>query len=132
MAGDFEDQGWVRLGVAAALGREAAADGKAFLPFLARLLQGAMPDETEVRTQGLFKKAVVGVSVDLGGTRYTVEDPGRGPLAASRVQVVRGIALKTEAIGIAECLAELEVALEARAKESTQARSALASMLGLE
>lgn len=132
MAGDFEDQGWARLGVAAALGREYAADGKAFLPFLARLLQGAMPGETEVRTQGLFKKTVVGVSVDMGGTRYLVDDPGKGPLAAARTQVVRGIALKTEPISLADCLAELEAALEARAAESAQARAALAGMLGLE
>ena len=132
MADELEDQGWARLGVAAALGREHAADGKAFLPFLARLLRGAMPDETDVRTQGLFKKSVVGVSVDLGGTRYAVEDPGRGPLAAVRTQVVRGIALKTEPIPMADLLAEIEAALEARAVENAQARSALARMLGLE
>ncbi len=132
MAGDLEDQGWVRLGVAAALGREYAADGRNFLPFLVNLLQGAMPDETEVRTQGLFKKSVVGVSVDLGGARYAVDDPGRGALAATRTQVVRGIALKTEAIAMPELLAELEAILEARAAENARARAALSQMLGLE
>ena len=132
MADELEDQGWARLGVAAALGREYAADSRAFLPFLVKLLQSAMPDETAVRTQGLFKKSVVGVSLDLGGTRYTIDDPGRGPLVAARTQVVRGIALKTEAIAMPECLAELEAALEARAAENARARSALAGMLGLE
>ena len=132
MADDLEGRGWARLGVAAALGREYAADGKAFLPFLVRLLEGAMPEETEVRTQGFFKKSVVGVVVDLGATRYSVEDPGRGPLTATRTQVVRGIALKNETIPMPELLAEMEAALEARAGENARARAALAGMLGLE
>ena len=132
MADDLEDQGWARLGVAAALGREYAADARGFLPFLATLLQGAMPEETEVRTQGFFKKAVVGVAVDLGGVRYAVDDPGRGPLLATRTQVVRGIALKTEALAMPELLAEMEAVLESRARESAQARAALGRTLGLE
>ncbi len=132
MADDLEGEGWARLGVAAALGREYAADSRAFLPFLAKLLQGAMPDETELRTQGLFRKSLVGVSVDLGGTRYAVDDPGRGPLAAVRTQVVRGIALKSEPIAMPDFLAELEAILETRAAENARARSALAGMLGLE
>lgn len=132
MADDLEGRSWARLGVAAALGREYAADGKAFLPFLANLLEGAMPEETTVRTQGLFKKSIVGVTVDLGGTRYAVDDPGRGPLTAARTQVVRGIALKTEAIPMDELLAELEAALETRAGENARARAALGQMLGLQ
>lgn len=132
MADDLEGQGWARLGVAAALGREYAADARAFLPYLARMLEGAMPDETEVRTQGFFKKTIVGVGLDLGGTRYSVDDPGRGPLVAARTQVVRGIALKTEPLSLEECLAELERALENRARENASARRALGQMLGLE
>lgn len=132
MPDDLEGQGWARLGVAAALGREYAADNRAFLPFLAQLLQSAIPDETQVRTQGLFKKSIVGVSVDLGGTRYAIEDPGRGPLTAVRTQVVRGIALKSEPIAMPDCLAELETILEARAAENARARSALSGLLGLE
>lgn len=132
MADDIEGQGWARLGVAAALGREYAADARAFLPFLARMLEGALPEETTVRTQGFFKKTIVGLGVDLGGTRYTLDDPGRGPLVAARTQVVRGIALKTEPLSMEACLAELEAALESRARENAHARKALAGMLGLE
>ncbi len=132
MADDLEGQGWARLGVAAALGREYAADSKAFLEFLGRLLKGAMPEETEIRTRGLFKKSIEAVVLDLGGRRYMIEDPGRGPLAASRVQVVRGIALKTESISVEECLVELEAALTTRAGENARARAALGQMLGLE
>lgn len=131
MSNDLEGQGWARLGVAAAIGREYASDARAFLPFLSRLLEGAMPDETTVKTQGFFKKTIVGVNVDLGGTRYSLDDPGRGPLAAARTQVVRGIALKTEAIPMDVLLAELEAALEARARENADARKALAGILGL-
>lgn len=132
MADDLEGQGWARLGVAAALSREYANDSKAFLGFLANLLKSAMPDETEIRTRGLFKKTVEGVVLDLGERRYVIEDPGRGPLAASRVQVVRGIALKTESISVEECLAELEATLTIRAGENAKARAALGQMLGLE
>ena len=132
MSDDLEEQGWARLGVAAALGREYAADARAFLPFLARMLEGAIPDETSVRTRGFFKKTIVGVGVDLGGTRYSLEDSGHGPLVATRTQVVRGIALKTEAIPMDVLLAELEATLETRASENAGARKALAGMLGLE
>lgn len=131
MADDLEDRSWARMGVAAALGREYAAEGKTFLEFLARLLKSTMPDETEVATKGLFKKSVQGVTVDLGDTRFTIQDPGKGPLAASRAQVVRGIALKTEPISVEECLRELEIALESRANENARARQALSDMLGL-
>lgn len=132
MADDLEGQGWARLGVAAALGREYASDSKTFLEFLAQLLKGAMPEETEIRTRGLFKKSIEAVQLDLGGRRYAIEDPGKGPLVASRIQVVRGIALKTESISVQECLAELESALETRASENARARAALGQMLGLE
>jgi len=132
MADDLEGQGWARLGVAAALGQEYAKDSKAFLGFLGSLLKGAMPEETEIRTRGLFKKTVEAVVLDLGGWRYQIEDPGRGPLLATRAQVVRGIALKTETIPIEECLAELEATLTARAGENAKARAALAQMLGLD
>lgn len=132
MIDDPEGQGWARLGVAAALGREYAGEGRSFLPFLARLLQGAMPEETELRTQGLFKKSLVGITIDLGGTRYAVDDPGRGPLAVSRTQIVRGIALKTEPLAMPEFLVELEAILETRAGENARARAALARMLGLD
>ena len=131
MPDELEDSSWARLGVAAALSREYAADGKAFLVLLAQLLKSAMPEETEVTTRGLFKKAVSGVVVDLGKTRYSIEDVGKGPLSVSRAQVVRGIALKTEAIPMEECLAELQESLESRAHENARARQALSDMLGL-
>lgn len=132
MADGFEDQGWVRLGVAAALSREYASDSKRFLELLAKMLSEAMPEETEVRTKGLFKKSVSGVVVDLGGSRLSIEDTGRGPLAAWRAQVVRGIVLKNESASVEEVLAEVEAALETRAAENARARKALADALGLD
>lgn len=118
--------------MAAALSREYASDSKRFLELLAKMLSEAMPEETEVRTKGLFKKSVFGVVIDLGGSRLSIEDTGRGPLAAWRAQVVRGIVLKNESASVEEVLAEVEAALETRAAENARARKALADALGLD
>jgi hypothetical protein len=132
MADDFEAQDWVKFGVAATLSRQYAADQRAFLEMLARLLEGAMPDETEVmRRGGLFaKKTVQKVMVTLGENRYTLEDPGRGPLQAARVRVVRGIALKTETISVEAWVDELSAYVDARARTDQAAREALARLVG--
>lgn len=128
----FEDQAWVRLGVATALGREYQADQRSFLALLADALEKALPGETELKRTGFFSnKRLVSVSLQLGNDRYTIEDPGRGPLVAMRVHVVRGIAVKTEEIAMDQALAEIGEALDQRAKTSEAARNALAAMLGL-
>jgi hypothetical protein len=132
MADDFEAQDWVKFGVATTLSRQYAADQRGFLEMLARLLEGAMPDETEVmRRGGLFsKKTVQRVMVTLGENRYTLEDPGRGPLQAARVRVVRGIALKTEPISVEEWVDELSAHVDERARTDQAAREALARLVG--
>src|SRR4051812_44071522 len=91
------DEG-LKLSLAAALSKQYAADSRSFLTALAQMLESALPDETEVRTRGgLFsKKHVHCVTTVLDGDRYSLEDPGHGPLRASRTHIVRGIALKTE------------------------------------
>ena len=74
------------------------------------VLAGALPDETEVeRKGGLFQreKPVRKVTVTLGDHIYTLEDLGRGPLAAHRAKVVRGITLKTEPLPTEDWLADL-------------------------
>src|SRR5579884_3821418 len=93
MADDFEQQDWVRFGVAAALSKQYAADQRVFLDLLAQMLESALPNETEIgRRGGLFsKKTVQRVTVQMGDNRYTLEDPGRGPLQATRTHIVRGI-----------------------------------------
>src|SRR5438128_675541 len=96
MSDPFEQQEWVKFGVAATLSKQYAADQRMFLDLLARMLEGALPDEAEIaRKGGLFsKKTVQRVSLQIGTDRYTLEDPGRGPLRATRTKIVRNIALK--------------------------------------
>jgi hypothetical protein len=129
---EFEQQDWVKFGVAAALSKQYAADQRVFLELLAQMLEGALPGETEVgRRGGLFsKKTVQRVAVTLGDNRYTLEDPGRGLLQATRTHIVRGIALKTEPIPVQEWLEEMGAALDERVRTNAAAREALARMVG--
>ena len=128
MTGD----GFSEVGVAGALGRAYAQDARTFLPLLAQVLQGALPDETQVeRRGGLFQrdKPVRKVTVTLGDQTYTLEDAGRGPLAAQRAKAVRGITLKTEALPVEEWLADLSAEIAARAQQSEKAFFALKNLL---
>ncbi len=120
------------VGVAGALAHAYAQDARGFLPLLAAVLSGTLPDETEIeRRGGLFQKdkPVRKISVTLGDSVYTLEDLGRGPLAASRVKIVRGITLKTEAIPTEDWLAEMSAEIHARAQRNEKAFFALKSLL---
>ena len=131
MEDSFENRDDVRIGVAAALGRQFAADARGFLPLLCGLLRQWLPGETKEITTGFFKKITVGVEVTLDDTCYRISDPGRGRPTAERVKVVRGIALKTESISKEQCLAEIAETIEVRAQRTTEDRAAMARMLGL-
>jgi hypothetical protein len=125
---EFEQRDWVKLGVAATLSRQYAADQRAFLERLAEMLESALPDETEIgRRGGLFARKVArrGV-VTLSENRYALEDTGGGTLRATRTHLVRGIALKTVGLPVEEWLAELGALLDERARTSAAARHALA------
>ena len=79
-------------------------------PLLGQVLTSALPDESEIeRRGGLFQreKPIRKVTVTLGDHIYTLEDLGRGPLAAARAKVVRGITLKTEPMPVEDWLADL-------------------------
>lgn len=132
MSDDFEQQEWFKVGMAATLAREYAADQRTFLELLAQMLERALPDETQVtRKGGLFtKKTVQRVVVTMNEDRYTLEDPGRGPLQAARTRVVRGIALKTEPITAEEWVNALGSTLDERARTSAETRAALARLVG--
>lgn len=120
------------VGVAGALAHAYAQDARGFLPLLAVVLTGTLPDETVIeRKGGLFQKEkpVRKIAVTLGDNIYTLEDLGRGPLAASRVKVVRGITLKTEPLATEDWLAELSGEIAARAARNEKAFFALKSLL---
>lgn len=128
-----DEPNMLNLGVAAALGKQYAADQRTFLETLAPMLESALPDETVIeRRGGLFaRKTVQHIVVTLDEFRYTLADAGRGPLHASRTRIVRGIALKTEEVPMEEWLAGLGTALDQRANSSAAAREALARMIGV-
>ena len=132
MSDDFEQQEWVKFGVATTLSKQYAADQRSFLESLATMLEAAMPSETEVvRKGGLFsKKTVSKVIVTLGEYRLALIDEGRGPLQATRVRMVRGIALKTEIIAVENWVIELSETIDERAKTNRAAREALARLAG--
>ena len=132
MPDEFEQQEWVKFGVAATLSKQYAADQRQFLERLATMLDSALPEEAEVvKRGGLFsKKTIAKVIVTFGEHRYTLEDPGRGPLLAWRTRIVRGIALHTEPVPVETWLNEISANLDDRARTSATAREALARLVG--
>jgi hypothetical protein len=128
----FEDQAWVKMGVAAALAQQYESDQRPLLQLLASSFEKAFPGQIKTQTKGLFGgKHIVSLEVTLGDYVYTIEDPGRGSLVATRKKLVRGIALKTEPLPMQACLDELAQELEIRAKSSSETHRALAESLGL-
>jgi hypothetical protein len=111
--------------------RADAGDAKAFLEALATKLGGALPSRTEIQREShLFSshKPVKQISLTVGEFRYQIGHQ-HGTLAALRTRVVRGIALKTEALGVDQWLDELTQALLQLAEQSAQDRAALQRML---
>lgn len=125
---DLEDEQWLRLGVAATLAREYAADQRRFLEEVARMLERAIPGQVQVsRSGGLFsaRRKARAVRIDLGDYRYTLEDPGQGGLAARRILVKRGIVLNSEDLPVPEWIAALCSALQEYALQHEGALAAL-------
>lgn len=120
------------VGVAGALAHAYAQDARTFLPLLAQVLTSALPDESQVeRKGGLFQreKPIRKVVVTLGDSIYTLEDLGRGPLAARLAKVVRGITLKTEVVAVEDWLADLSAHVASRAQQNEKAFFALKNLL---
>ncbi len=111
--------------------RADAGDTKSFLEVLANKLGGALPTRTSVeRESHLFarEKPVKSISIELGEFRYQIGHQ-HGTLTAQRTRVVRGIALKTEALGVDDWLDALSQALLELAQQSASDRAALQRML---
>jgi hypothetical protein len=130
---DFEADPLIQIGVAGALSKELQQDHEQFIQYLARALQSAFPNEAQLRYEGGFlaKKRLAGVSIKLGDDVYSLTKPTRGALESTRTHVVRGIALKTEPIPVEQWLHEISSRIEETVGKNSQARSALASALGL-
>jgi hypothetical protein len=119
------------LDLLAASLRADATDTAAFLDALAARLEGALPGQVEVqRKGGLFGggKRVRRIAVRLGDSHYEIEGE-HGALVARRRNVVRGIALKSEELGVDAWIEGLSADLLALAQRSEQGRLALQRLL---
>lgn len=122
----------LELSVAAAMSRQYTDDSRAFLVSLADLLESALPGEARVRRSGLFggnSRPVRRIEIDFPEGRFALEDTGRGPLAATRTQIVRDVALKTETVPISEWIEAVSAAIARRADESKATRDSLQQLL---
>lgn len=121
----------LKIGVAANLTKHYAGAGRDLLAPLATLFTDALGDRAEVRMAGGFlsKKVISGLTLDLGEWSYALEDAGgdpkTGPVVAKRTRIVRGIALKTEELPVAEWLEEVGLALEVEAQNNQSMHQAL-------
>lgn len=113
--------------------RAAGGDLKAFVPVLADKLEAALPARVRVerRRTGLLSGARVVARIEcaLGDSRYALAQSA-GAWEATRSTVVRGIALKSETLGIEQWLGRLLADLEAEARSSDEGSRALARLLG--
>jgi hypothetical protein len=130
----MEDEGWLALGVAAAMAKEHAAHQVEFLDWLARFLGEALPDHVTVERKGsLFarEKPVSAVRIELGEEHYVLAGGSRGgALKAQRSLVKRGIVLRTEDLPVERWIADLGEALEGHSRQNQAAASALRKFFG--
>jgi hypothetical protein len=119
------------LDLLAASLRADAGDTAAFMEALAARLEGALPGQVDVERKGrLFggAKQVRRIAVRLGDTHYEIENDGGAPTARRR-SVVRGIALKSEDLGVDAWIDDLSRDLVALAESSERGRAALERLL---
>lgn len=130
MPDSFEDQDWVRTGVAAAIVRSLDGAGPHALQAVADLLIKLLPQRTKLEYKGLLSKKLFRATVTLGEDALSLELDAMGGLIASCVHISRGIALKRELWPLEQWVAELVEALEAKAAADESARRALEAWLG--
>jgi len=112
--------------------RADANDTRAFMEALATKLGGALPQRARVeRGGGMFSHThpVRRIALNLGDYEYVVVADG-GALSAARTHLVRGIALKSEPLGLDEWIEALAAELTDLATRSAQDRAALQRLLG--
>jgi hypothetical protein len=121
MVGDFDQ-------LAASL-RADARDADAFFDVLVVKLQGAFPDQVEIKRGGLLGRgAPRAVSVTLGEHRYEAERANKA-ISCRRRMFVRGIALKSEDLNMDAWIDALSADLVEQAGSSARARDALERLL---
>lgn len=133
MSGTF-DSAWEEIGVSAALAKSYESDQGTFLPLLAGLLEGAMPEALAIERKPLHlfskDKRIVQIRLNLGDDTYTLQQPDSGGrLVGWHAKTVRGITLKTEQIALDRWLADVGAIITKRAQESEAAALALKTFL---
>ncbi len=112
--------------------RRAQGDSKAFMDAFATRMESALPGRVQVerRRDGLFSKQthVVKVSVEIQGVVYQLELE-RANFSARRTKSVRGVVLKSEALGVPEWLAALNHDIEQLAGNADAASSVIHDFL---
>jgi hypothetical protein len=135
-----EESDALSLQVSGAMARQYAEDARGFLRHLADFLVGALGESAvKVQRTGLFggdNRPVKRIEVEFTGedngkaSRFTVEDTGgRGSLTATRVQVVRNIALKTDTLPVEDWIEAVSASIAAEAERNKSARNALRDLL---
>jgi hypothetical protein len=112
--------------------RADAQDNATFLEVLAAKLEDALPGRVQVhRAGGLLRKThpVTAMDVELGEDRFHVSAPAPGQLETRHSRAVRGIVLKSDALGLSEWIDALSQALVAEAARSEADRTALERLL---
>lgn len=112
--------------------RADTTDTAAFLDALATKLAGALPHRVRVtRGGGLFSHThpVNHLAVNLGEWEYEVAARPGGDLSAARTHTVRGVALKSEPLGLDEWIELLGAELAVLAQRSAQDRAAMQRLL---
>jgi hypothetical protein len=98
------------------------------LEFLAKKLEQSLPQNTTVTRGGWFlsKEHPVGqITVSFGDYQYQITRERHGSFTAKVIKLVRGVAIKTTEIPIAQWTDEVAQQLAQLAKRSAQTRSAL-------
>ncbi len=126
-----QDDG-MRFELLAASLRADVNDTGGFMEALANKLGGALPQRAKVeRGGGMFSHThpVRRIALNLGDWQYEIVADG-GMLSAARTHLVRGIALKSEPIGLDEWIEALAAELTLLADRSAQDRAALQLLVG--
>jgi len=125
---------WEAIGVGGALIQTYAQGQTDFLPLLAVLLEEAMPLVTKVvrKPVRLFSsdKRIESITVELSDYVYSLAEHKIGyPIEATRVKIVRGITLKTEAIKVIDWLNEVGNEITKCAQDNRDALAALRNFM---
>lgn len=119
----------MELDLLAAALRANTADAATWLSVLGAKLSSALGPRVMLHHAGMFHSGVVdGLAADLGPWRFALR-LDRGQPFAERTHIVRGIALKTEALPLDAWIDALTQALAELAASSERERNAILQLL---